>query len=240
MHKILIVEDDIFQLNILYETIHNAYPSWAIHRAATYEEAESLIRSSVETAKYFTLFLFDVQLTNESVNRGGFFLAQMVRSIREYVLSPILFLTAVSDDNYFALSNFHCYNYIPKPYTPEDILSQLHQMLITGYLQTSTIEISDTNRVIHRNFISDIVYIKSQSHVLSIYCKDTSFQTRQYSLDSISTILDNSFIRCHKQYIINKNLITSYDRTMKRLIIAGESIPIGKLYAQKIHQILNN
>lgn len=38
------------------------------------------------------------------------------------------------NDYLYALSEIHCYNYIVKPFAPEDTLFQIEQMLHTGYL----------------------------------------------------------------------------------------------------------
>ena len=136
MQKVLIVEDDTIQLNMLYQTIHDAYPSWNIFCVSDYAAADRLILDSLQKSASFTLFLLDIQLTKDIGNRDGFFLAKEIRQHSAYYQTPILFLTAVSDENYFALSNFHCYNYISKPYTDADIRYQLQQMLMTGYLHT--------------------------------------------------------------------------------------------------------
>jgi DNA-binding LytR/AlgR family response regulator len=239
MQKVLIVEDDLNQLNLLYETIHAAYPSWTIQTACGYAHAKSLISDSIKKEELFSLFLLDVQLSSETADRGGFFLAQMLREEKCYYLTPILFLTAVSDDNYFALSHFHCYNYIPKPYSPSDILAQLHHMLLTGYLQENTIELPDTQRVLHRIHLSDIIFIKSGAHMLLIKCMKYSFQTRQYSLDAILPLLGEGFVRCHKQYVFNIEKMTAFDSATRYItLIDKETIPVGKLYLQNTRQII--
>ena len=134
MQHILIVEDNNEQLNMLVSTIKNSYPSWVIDYASSYDEAVILIQRSVEEHP-FNLFLLDIQLAEDSSDRGGFLLAKEIRNIPNYYRTSILFLTSVHEASSFALSNFHCYNYITKPYTGIDILNQLEQMLLTGYLE---------------------------------------------------------------------------------------------------------
>lgn len=65
-----------------------------------------------------------------------------------------------------ALTQFHCYNFITKPYRKETVLEQLRQMLLTGYLQ-DVLDIADTQRIHHRLQPQDIRYIESRSHTIS-------------------------------------------------------------------------
>ena len=135
MQKILIVEDDPIQLEMLYETVHSRYPAWEIKKGSSLEAAQAFLQESVTANEYFTLFLLDIQLSKEPGDRNGFQLAQSIREISVYYKTPILFLTSVSEELSRALTQFHCYNFITKPYQKETVLEQLRQMLLTGYLQ---------------------------------------------------------------------------------------------------------
>ncbi len=238
MQKVLIVEDDSIQRTSLAQAINNNYPDWMIDTADCFEAAKENILHSLDSDDYYTLFLLDIQLTNNSGDRGGFFLAEMLRKEMPYYKTPILFLTAVSDDNYYALSHFHCYNYISKPYTSEDIIRQLEQMLVTGYLSLNTFEIIDTSRIIHRCDSCNLKYIKSEGHVLLIQCENFSFRTRNYTIESIHKILNQDFVQCHKQYIINFNFVTNFDRLLRVINLDSETIPVGKKYLANIDHML--
>lgn len=234
MHKILIVEDDTEQLNLLYDSIQNQYPDWNIRTAQTYEQAEELLQASVREPSYFTLFLFDIRLSSQNDDRSGFFLAQKVRKEPPYFMTPILFLTAVSDEMHLALSKFHCYNYITKPYTPEDILKQLEQMLLTGHLQNA-LEFTDINRIRHKIFINDIFMIESKSHAVMLHTSSGNYITREFSLESILKMLGNNFIQCHRKNIVNKKYINHYDKSSKYIQIDDILIPVGRTYAKKLN-----
>ena len=47
MQKILIVEDDTVQLEMLYETIHSRYPAWEIKKGSSLEAAQASLQESV-------------------------------------------------------------------------------------------------------------------------------------------------------------------------------------------------
>ena len=230
MQHILIVEDDELQLKMLVDTISGHYPGWNVDACRTYDSALKLIKEScLDTSKEYTLFLFDVQLTECVTDRGGFQLAEEVRKIPMYYRTSILFLTGITNALTYALSTFHCYNYINKPYTCEDILNQLEQMIITGYLEQFT-TIVDTDRILHKIRTEDITYVNSIRHLKAIHTTNSKIQTRDYSFDDLISMTNNKLTPCHKAYLINTRYISSYDKVTNSIVINGESIPVGRKY----------
>lgn len=227
MQKILIVEDDTVQLEMLYETIHSRYPAWEIQKGSSLEAAQASLQESVTANEYFTLFLLDIQLSKEPGDRNGFQLAQSIREISVYYKTPILFLTSVSEEMSRALTQFHCYNFITKPYRKETVLEQLRQMLLTGYLQ-DVLDIADTQRIHHRLQPQDIRYIESRSHTIFIYTVYGCIQTREYSLSAMAEQLGTSFIRCHRRYLVNPEHITGFDRSTRYLLADKDTIPVSQ------------
>ncbi|MBU5429849.1 LytTR family DNA-binding domain-containing protein [Kineothrix sp. MSJ-39] len=227
MQKILIVEDDPIQLEMLYETIHTRYPGWEIKKGSSFEAAHAFLQDSITANEYFTLFLLDIQLRKDPEDRSGFQLAQKIREISVYYKTPILFLTSVSEELSRALTQFHCYNFITKPYQRETVLEQLRQMLLTGYLQ-DVLDIADTQRIRHRIQPQDIRYVESRSHTIFIYTVYGCIQTREYSLSAIAQQLGTSFVRCHRRYLINPDHITGFDRSARYLLTGKDTIPVSQ------------
>ena len=238
MHKILILEDETAQRTMLYETIKNSYNDWEIIQADSYDSAKKLLEQSIKEQSHFTLFLLDVQLSDNAGDRGGFFIAREIRKQMPYFMTPILFLTAVSDEGSFALSQFHCYNYISKPYSSKDILFQIEQMLLTGYMQ-NMIQINDTTRIRHKIFINDIYTIESsKGHTITLSTKHGDYTTREYSLESIQDKLGENFIRCHRKTIINKQYLINYDKSSQFVQVNDKQISVGRTYMKKIEQLI--
>lgn len=237
MQNVLIVEDNREQIELLRNAITGKYKDWTITSAFTYDDALSYIHDS-SVNNPFTLFLLDIQLTNYTTDRGGFLLAQEIRKKKIYYKTPILFLTGISDEGYFALSNFHCYNYITKPYTSDDVLKQLEQMLLTGYLE-SAITITDINRISYKIHVNDILYIKSNGHTKVIYLKDSYISTRECTFDELQTLSDGKLIQCHKGYLVNPDAITNIDHLTSTLHINNTIIPIGLKYQQDIFPLIH-
>ena len=200
MQHILIVEDNEIQLNMLVKTIMQEYPDWKVDFCKSYDAAMNYIKDSLsDMSMQYTLFLLDIQLTNYKTDRGGFLIAEEIRKIPLYFRTNILFLTGISDEGLYALSNFHCYNYITNNVKPEDIC-----------------------------------YVQSQRHLKTIYFKNAQIKTRAYSLDELKLLTGNKLITCHKSYLINPTLISSFDKVTLSVTVNGVSLPVGKKYSSLI------
>lgn len=206
--KVLIVEDDIEQNTVIKKTLSEQYPTWDIVSVFTYDEAEKEVRNSVKK-NHFTLFLLDVQLTDHKADRGGFVLADLIRKNYLYYKTPILFLTAVSDEAVYALNNFHCYNYISKSYTTNDLISQINQMQLTGYLN-EYITITDSSRIIHIIRTNDIYFLDTSFHVLNLHTVEGIIHTREYKLDTIMDIIPSYFKRVNSIKSIGCEIFFNY------------------------------
>lgn len=227
MHRILILEDDMIQGEMIKHWIQEKYGMWKIDMVNDYHTAMKALLDSLSETPY-TLFLLDVNLKSDSDNRDGFLFAQELRTKRIYYRTPILFLTQVQTEGLHAYTEFHCYNYITKPYTKDVILGQIEQMLLTDYL-SSTIIISDTSKINHQFFVNDILYVRAHGPRKEIILKKSRITTRK-RLSEIITLSNNLLIQCHKSYLVNPNYITSIDRQNKYLNINSEVIPLSKTY----------
>lgn len=238
MHNVLIVEDDSEQNKKLYESIHNAYPDWHVSSAYNFEDAKEMLEKSIVTNNYFSIFLLDVQLKDDFCDFGGFVLANEIRSQKAYYTVPILFLTSVSEKMGYALSNFHCYNYITKPYSSDDVIYQIQQMMLTGFLEANSIIITDTNRIRHRIVQKDIYYVESKSHMVILETANGSISSREIKFSSLHEILTGDFIQCHKKYIVNVNHINNYDKQNRFLKLGVHSIPVSRTYKEQLENLL--
>ncbi len=217
----------MIQAEAIMHGLKERYPHWEILHKTNLEDAlNELELSLTPNHSAFSLFLLDIQLSDDETNRDGYAFAKALRSKNKYFQTPLIFLTVIQDDAVYALSNFHCYNYIPKPYTLYDLINQIEQMRITGYLN-NTLLIKDYQRITHHINPDEIIMITAQSHVLHIHLEDNVIKTREYSLDSISAILSKNFVRCHKKYIINLMHVTSYNEKDRLLHINELEIPVS-------------
>lgn len=231
MQKILIVNSDIEQCTLLKKTIQSTFPNWKIETVHCYLDGKLCISESIKNEDYFTLFFLDKDLPKTHENHNSYVLAEFIRKNPAYYITPMIFFTNTSEDNLYAFSHFHCYNCFLKPYSQEQILEEIHQMLFMKVLKPKHLEIKDTNRVLYSVPQNDILYFTSDApHILKIVTKDNLFHTREYTIKGLLHKLGFPFVRCHKKYVINKEYLYCVDKCSSHLEINDYTIPIGKTY----------
>lgn len=241
MNRVLIVEDNLFQLEILKKVICGRYPNWIVETSLNFENGRALLEESIRLGYFYDLFLFDVKLSREIEDKGGFLLAKETRKYPIYYKTPIIFMSGITEGHLYALSEIHCYNYIEKPVLPEQILFELEQMLIMGYFERDThvfIEITDTNRIRHKIMESEIYIIEAKNHTLVIQTGNGSIVTREYTMESILKVLGLDFIRCHRGTIINKKYIDNYDKACQCVQLGKWVLPVGRSYRLNLESVL--
>lgn len=238
MNRTLIVEDDPIQLENLRRALHKTYPTMQLTTAKSYELALVEIKKSLSEDYPFTLFLLDIQLTVDSSNRGGFKIADYLRKFECYYTTPILFLTLIRSDIQHAINSYHCYNYITKPYSSEDVITELKHMTLTGILREHSLLVTDIYGIQHHILPQKIIFIHVQSHTLFLHTEQGVVETRDYSLSSIQKILDNTFIKCHKSYLLNLHYIINYDKTNHCVNIQKQTIPVSRTYSVNLQLAL--
>ena len=216
MQTILIVEDDTLQLHALQNSIQQAYPDWTIHTATDIDTAQTFLNSSLDDNNFYSMFLLDINLVEGTSDESGFELAKSIRACSVYFKTPILFLTS------FQNKTFHCYNFIVKPYSADDILFEIKQMLLTGFLSNNCIMITDTYRITRRILLSDILYIEVSSHLLILHTKNGNVNTR-----------------CHRKFIVNLKYVDNYDRNNRYIHMKTITLPVSRGYKDSFEFKLN-
>lgn len=223
----LIVEDNKLQQNAIKQILQQAFPEIHFLTASDYQTAIMLMQKNV-----FRFFLLDIKLSD--INQDdGIMLGYYIRQQNLYAHTPILYITSITDRIVEALNNIHCYSYLTKPYSANDLIIAVKELLTSPLLPKTELKLQDTNGVFFKIKFSEIYFFEAERHRLLIYTKLGKHVTRNYSLKKILDMLPHSFIQCHRSYIVNLDLIASYDRTI--LVIAMNmtptvSVPVGRAF----------
>ena len=224
--KILLVEDDNIQLTALKNTLTEIIPNSIIDTASTYTDAVNLIKEQTS----YDIFYLDISLNNEDNNSDGLSIGEFIRSLSVYKNTPIIYVTSFTDKINFAVNKLHCYSYLIKPYTHDDVADSLKDIIDSDLIKEKPISFKNTDGIIFKILPSDIIRIISGNHGITIYTDSYNFNTRFFSMDSILEILPEYFIRCHRKHIINLKMVSNYDKSTNMLHIPGAAIPIGRNY----------
>ncbi|PKM51518.1 MAG: hypothetical protein CVV02_06165 [Firmicutes bacterium HGW-Firmicutes-7] len=204
----LVVEDNDITRKSLTKTIQKNFIGCCVLEAATGKKAIEFLENN-----YIDMFLLDIELPDVS----GMDIAQNIRSIERYELAPIIFITTHITLLPRALHDYHCYDFIEKPFKMEKIIETIRKLeKIIGkdltinkkkYLTITSGNI--TNKIL----LSDIYFIEAQGRFVYYHSKMGVYKEIKTSLKKIMSkiqlLQSDCFVRSHKAYIVNVHYIKS-------------------------------
>ncbi|SDS05869.1 two component transcriptional regulator, LytTR family [Paenibacillaceae bacterium GAS479] len=231
--NILIVEDDPHITKLMLSCVHEIDSSIRTITAVQSGEALNIARQEV-----IDLFILDIQLADYK----GTQLAHQLRAMDQYSYTPIIFATALANEELTAFREIKCYSFLIKPFTKEEVIDLLRDTI--RYSQHLDLDQrKKTLRIEQKSYIFEyelerIVYVESFGKNLELHLKTSEDQVKSDRISGLSLkkmvelLDDHSFVQCHKSYIINTSYMTKIDKTEGLVELAGISqpIPIGHKY----------
>ena len=216
---IAICDDETVQVELLEKYVK----SWAKKHDVKIEvelfyNAESFDFAWSMDKKYIILLL-DIEMPG----KNGIELAKKIR--KEDKLLNIIFITAISD--YISIGyDVEAINYLIKPIKEDKLYECLDKSIEKIPIEEKTILVDiegETIRLIEK----DILYIESFSHSVDIHTFKEIYRVRK-NISVIERELNkNSFIRCHRSYIVNLKHIKSIGKG-DILLDNNDLIPVSR------------
>ncbi|ABR50168.1 two component transcriptional regulator, LytTR family [Alkaliphilus metalliredigens QYMF] len=197
MLNILVVEDNQVERKNLIRMLKCLNKNLNIFQATTGEDAIKIVNE-----ERISLFFLDIELPDFS----GLKIAEKIRSMPQYELTYIVFITTHVYYQLEAFKKYHCYDFIEKPYKQEQV-SKIFDRLIRGVIQNS-----NTNQAIRfeikscilKVFIRDILFIESQGKKCMVYTKSDQYTIPNMTMKQVlEKVAAYQFMQTHKSYIIN-------------------------------------
>ncbi len=229
MGNILIVEDNEVISDHLRHIIVTVDPSRTIHSTGYAELALAYTREHE-----VDVFLLDIELLDYS----GIHLAEKIREIDRYKMTPIVFITGNHSMELEAYRNTQCYKFISKPFQAEEVTETL-RIVITHPLFTPPV----AEKLVLRQkgfvisiFQKDILYIEARRRRLLAITVHEELELSSYTLGGILGELTAAFFQCHKGYIVNQDWIFRVDKNDQRIHLRNNrgSIPYGDKYKEQL------
>ncbi len=197
--------------------------SFRVIAATSLAEAERILEQQLS----IDAFLLDISMDDTANNEEGLNFAKHLHNIRQYKEKPVLFLTAYGSFLPAALNELHCYAFLMKPYRKEELFRQLCDLSGLG---RGDFHIKTRDGIFFKLKTDDLFYIQANGRYLNYVTATGSFSSRQHTLSDISGKLPNHFVRCHKSYIINTNMVVTYDFVNHFVELQGikSRIPISR------------
>lgn len=243
--KILIVEDNLafaLQLEILLEKLNY----FVCGRVASSTEAFQKIHS-----EHPDLILMDIDIKG---NMTGIQIGKKIVGLN----IPILYITSHGDETTYALAQeSNMIGYLVKPVNKISLRSGIELAISKAYSlkteeQKSTeLQVEDhivtkhsfffkKRDTIYKVLTKDIAFIKSDDN----YSKTTNVQGETFiariTLGKLEKMLPKgTFIRVHRQYIIQVGKIESIDNETNTIRIGGEEIPLSRTRRKELENLMN-
>lgn len=234
MGRILIVEDEKIIREGLVKIVARIQPQAEIMSTDNVREAMSfLINNKIDA------FFLDIQLADEE---SGYELAQVIRKIERYVMTPIVFVTGVRQLELQAYRTIHCYYYLLKPFGEDEVVKILKDIATYGIEEEKEEPIfkiaeRSYNLVIKQ---SEMIFLEAKNrHLLIATEKEVIDLPGASLLKTYDRLEKNLFVQCHKSFIINKQFIykINFTEQVVHLRDMSEPIPIGRKYRENLEEI---
>lgn len=236
--KIGIVEDELVIGRTILSTLKELGYSHC-GPAINYTEALEMLEQDKPD-----LLLLDIQLSGK---KDGIDVAQKVNEL--YHL-PFIFLTANSDaETIDRAKKVKPHAYIVKPFTREELFAAI-EIAFSNFTVTRSDarpkhEVYRTRDcmfvkdgyVFRKIFFSELLYLESDANYVTLHLSSQKKVMVRSTLNDFMEQLDQkTFIRIHRSYAVNINMIDDISPT--ELSIQGIKIAIGRSYREELFKIL--
>lgn len=244
-YKLLIVEDEFPIVLDIEQCLLNASIFHSIDHVDSFENCvDFLARTKVD------VILMDVNING---SKNGI---ELARWVYERYQTPVVFLTAFSDDHTFQqIMELDSFGYIIKPFKEKELIhtlkialrnSELLQALreqeaATLSTEKTTYQLEDSLFIrdkgkIYSVPIKEVDFIEGLDNYIQIYCKDKKWIVH-ICLKDILSKLPSEFVRVHRSYIIPIFKIEKIED--QYVFIHQKPIPIGKSFKNDFFSKLN-
>lgn len=233
--RCLIIEDNFLQRETIKQLIKETSANIRVYDVDNLLGAYKVLLENV-----IDLFIVDIVLdTAKKGDTSGVKLVNIIRTMPQYMFTPVIFVTSLEDPKMFAYSKLHCFSYLEKPFSYGEAKEIFKSAL--GY--TSPRSENDVlclrkDGALYPFRIDQIAYIESVNRHLTIH--KTNGDSVQMPYMTCKRILEEanntSLFQCTRGVIVNRDCIKAVDRTNCVLELKGSKrhLDIGGTYAKQV------
>lgn len=235
--NILIVEDEVIIADNLCDTLED-FGYEVFEPVMSYKEAVEAINENCPD-----IAILDIQLSGK---KTGIDLGIEINKKYDF---PFIFLTSNSDSLTLGeAKKVEPFAFLVKPYSKEELYASIELALYNFSKQKEkaidqenlvvkeSLFIKQKQRFIRLNF-TDIAFIKSDSVYLDIRMVNGKTYTVRATLNEYIEKLSRIFLRVHRSYIVNLDLLESIDHNS--VVVNEQEIPVGKKHREDLLKRVN-
>ncbi|WP_265455954.1 LytR/AlgR family response regulator transcription factor [Enterococcus sp. HY326] len=231
--NIYIAEDNFSQRQQLVAAIENyaLFSNWEMKIVSAVASGEELL-ASIDHENQWNVYFLDINLAEDAKINNGFLVSQKIRVFDPFGF--IVFITVRSELSFLTFQyRVQALDFIIKD-PAVNIAERVHSCLKTVEQRLNSLTNSQTLHLNTGNdlqsfLVDDILYLSAnKGHVLSLFTREDSYPIYLETLNHLETELANSFIRCHRSYLVNQKAIQQIAKDFKSLSLNdGTIIPIS-------------
>ena len=239
MTHVLILEDDRASMEALEKILKEYSENICVHTASSYEEAKELLKQDTR----YGLFLLDVNLRGENrEDIGGILFARELREQFRYTFTPVVMVTSVGAMEMQAYRELHCYQYIMKPFRPEQVKEVVRKVLEKERQEEPPSIMVKRDGVSYQVQCEDIRYIEAIHRGVCLHLKSENWKVPYVTLKEIlSRVPEGMFLKCHRMFAVNRREVEYFD-TVNRIVKlrdCADVIEIGVTYKAEIGRLVS-
>ncbi|MEZ5022855.1 MAG: LytTR family DNA-binding domain-containing protein [Chitinophagales bacterium] len=218
--QILIVEDDRIAVEVLLEYLEEVDSKTNVEVAHSIKSA----RAKLNTEQYNLIFL-DIHLKDGNGT-------EIINALPAN--QKIIFTTSDPD---YAIKAFelNALDYLLKPIAKDRFNKAFQKVIDQTDDEEDIVFRADYN--FHRVAPSDIYYIKSNADYLTMVTKDESYTFYGRLKDFIKKLPEDSFLKCHRSYIINTNEVS--EAGTSHVMINDTEIPVSTRHKKEVQALFS-
>ncbi len=143
-------------------------------------------------------------------------------------MSPVsrdIFILAIA--LYFIVFLFSFILLIRQSFAKQSRLEQLEREKQKNGVESLNVKVNRRNKQI---ILTNILYIESLSDYVQIHLETGETVTTREKISALVEKLPDHFIRIHRSFLVNKNMIDTYSK--EEVIVKGQELPISRSYKQ--------
>lgn len=218
MLNIAICDDNAITLNELNELVNKIIIEE--HSIKVFDKAEQLIKHVNASTETIDIIITDIKMPEID----GIQLAKRIKNQHPNI--HFIFVTSYSDyiQDVFSVNPVH---YVLKPIKKEKLTEAIALAIdrITAS-RGNTINFVSKNKAL-RLRIDDIQYVESINRTAIFHLLNSNNEIN-IKLDDVEASLPSNFIRCHKSYLVNMNLVHEVSNN-RITLFSNVVIPVAKI-----------
>lgn len=217
MNNILIVEENSKSRDHLVNLLNDNFKGIKIFQSATGKKALQILKTNK-----IDLFFLDTQLPDVT----GLQIAEKIRSIQRYELAYIIFISSHTLYIQTALHEYHCYDYIKKPYCKDRIINLTNKLLKGLNKNNTSVEIEkfitvELKDIIYRININDIYFGQTSNRTLLLHTAgEGTIKIPNMTSEKMFNRIEKSgvdyIIKTHRSYFVNVNYVKDIKKYRKK------------------------